>query len=75
MAWLEGIFDRGTKDKARRRWRLLLLDGYGSHITMKFINYCLENKIFIMTYPPHSIHSLQPLDVGIFSPLSTFYSV
>ena len=27
-----------------------------------------------MTYPPHSTHSLQPLDVGIFGPLSTAYS-
>lgn len=27
-----------------------------------------------MTYPPHSTHSLQPLDVGIFGPLSLAYS-
>lgn len=26
-----------------------------------------------MTFPPHSTHSLQPLDVGIFSPLSRAY--
>jgi hypothetical protein len=73
-AWLTTIFDRETKDKARRRWRLLILDGHGSHLTMKFIEYCNTNKILLMTYPPHSTHSLQPLDVGIFSPLSTAYS-
>ena len=27
-----------------------------------------------MKFPSHSTHSLQPLDVGIFSPLSTAYS-
>jgi hypothetical protein len=74
FAWLKDIFDRHTKEKARRRWRLLILDGHGSHITMKFIDYCNDNRILLMTYPPHSTHSLQPLDVGIFSPLSTAYS-
>jgi hypothetical protein len=72
-AWLTNIFDRETKEKARRRWRLLILDGHGSHFTMKFIDYCDANRILLMTYPPHSTHSL-PLDVGIFSPLSTAYS-
>jgi hypothetical protein len=37
---------------------------------MKFFNYYDDNKILLATYPPHSTHSLQPLDVGIFSPLS-----
>jgi hypothetical protein len=27
-----------------------------------------------MTYPPRSTHSLQPLDVGIFGPLSIAYN-
>lgn len=73
-AWLTGVFDRETKDKARRQWRLLFLDGHGSHLTMKFFDYCDDNKILLATYPPHSTHSLQPLDVGIFSPLSHAYS-
>jgi hypothetical protein len=33
VAWLELVFDRFTKEKAGRCWRLLLLDGLGSHIT------------------------------------------
>lgn len=74
LAWVRDIFDRETKAKARRRWRLLFLDGHGSHVTMKFLDYCEANKILMATYPPHSTHSLQPLDVGIFSPLSKAYS-
>ena len=73
-AWLTNIFDRETKEKSQRRWRLLILDGHGSHITMKFINFCDENKILLAIYPPHSTHTLQPLDVSIFGPLSTAYS-
>jgi len=72
-AWLRDVFDRETREKARRRWRLLILDGHGSHVTMKFLNYCDDNKILTITFSPYSTHSLQPLDVGIFSPLSKAY--
>lgn len=30
LAWLRDVFNEETKDKARRRWRLLILDGHGS---------------------------------------------
>lgn len=74
FAWLKDIFDRETKEKAGRRWRLLILDGHGSHLTPKFIDFCDRNRILLAVYPPHSTHSLQPLDVGIFGPLSLAYS-
>src|ERR1700744_6490891 len=73
-SWLVNVFDRETKKKARRRWRLLLLDGHGSHITMRFINYCDSNRILLALYPPHSTHTLQPLDVSLFGPLAKAYS-
>lgn len=74
LAWLEQVFNRYTKEKARRKWRLLILDGHGSHVTMDFINYCDNNKILLAVLPPHSTQTLQPLDVVLFKPLSTAYS-
>ena len=74
LAWLKQVFDRETKAKARRSYRLLILDGHGSHISMAFIKYCDDNKILLAIYPPHSTHTLQPLDVCLFKPLSTAYS-
>ena len=74
LAWLEQVFDRYTKEKARRSYRLLILDGHGSHVTMDFIEYCDQNKILLAIFPPHSTHTLQPLDVVMFKPLSTAYS-
>jgi hypothetical protein len=74
LAWLEQVFDRHTKAKARRGWRLLILDGHGSHVTADFIGYCDTNRILLAIFPPHSTHSLQPLDVVLFSPLSTNYT-
>jgi hypothetical protein len=40
LAWLEQLFNRYTKKKARRSWRLLIVDGHGSYITIAFINFC-----------------------------------
>jgi hypothetical protein len=74
LAWLQQVFDRFTKAKARRKYRLLILDGHGSHVTMDFINYCDQNKILLAVLPPHSTHTLQPLDKVMFKPLSTAYS-
>jgi hypothetical protein len=74
LTWLEQVFERYTAPKARRRWRLLILDGHGSHITRAFINYCDAHKILLMIYPPHSTHTLQPLDVVCFSPLARNYT-
>ena len=73
-SWLVNIFDQEMKTKARRKWRLLIVDGHGSHITMKFIEYCDSNKILLALYPPHSTHTLQPLDVALFGLLLKAYS-
>ena len=74
LAWVEQLFDRLTKVKAKRDFRLLLLDGHGSHITPDFIDYCHRHRILLAIFPPHATHSLQPLDVVLYKPLSTGYS-
>jgi hypothetical protein len=72
--WLINVFDKETKSQAGRGWRLLILDGHGSHVTMRFIEYCDKNRILLAIFPAHSTHTLQPLDVAIFSPLSKAYT-
>jgi hypothetical protein len=74
LSWLKQVFDRYTKEKCRRSWRLLILDGHGSHVTMNFLEYCDQNRILLAIFPPHSTHTLQPLDVVMFKPLSSAYS-
>lgn len=71
---LQSVFDKETRSKARRSWRLLFLDGHGSHLNLRFLDWCQEHKILIACYPPHSTHRLQPLDVSCFAPLATYYS-
>ncbi len=76
LYWLQRVFDQSTRPKARsgRDWRLLWLDGHNSHINMRFLNWCHDNRILVAQYPPHSTHRLQPLDVSCFGALSTRYS-
>ena len=53
--------------------RLLLLDGHSYHCTIEFLDYCLEKHIILGFLLPHITHLLQPLDVGLFGPLTVAY--
>ncbi|KAM0709946.1 hypothetical protein Q7P35_002308 [Cladosporium inversicolor] len=66
--WLTTLFEPETRRNDGKR-RLLLLDGHGSHLTARFIAFCLDRNIDLVVLPPHTSHVLQPLDVGVFSPL------
>ncbi|KAI7705110.1 hypothetical protein KC353_g13077 [Hortaea werneckii] len=72
--WLTGLFEKETAVKAKRSWRLLIVDGHGSHLNMKFLNWCENHRILVVVFPPHSTHRLQPLDVSVFAPLAQHYS-
>lgn len=72
LEWLQH-FDRHTKGRNRGKYRLLILDGHSSYQTFEFVEYCENNAIIPLCLPPHATHVLQPLDVGIFSPLAEAY--
>ena len=67
--WLTTVFDPTTRLADPLLHRLLIMDGHGSHITANVIAYCMEHAIDLLILPPHTSHMLQPLDVGVFSPL------
>lgn len=54
---------------------LLLMDNHESHCTLDAINYCRENGIVVVTFPPHCTHRLQPLDVAVNGPFKRQLSV
>ncbi|KYG42003.1 hypothetical protein M433DRAFT_158411 [Acidomyces richmondensis BFW] len=45
------------------------MDGHSSHITADFIAFYIDNAIDILILPLHCSHTLQPLNVSVFSPL------
>jgi hypothetical protein len=65
LKWLYH-FDKFTAKRTKGKYRMLIFDGHGSHITQDFIDYCWEHHIRPFQLPPHSTHLLQPLDVGGF---------
>jgi hypothetical protein len=53
---------------------MLFIDGYGSYVTLRFLEYCYHNRIIVAVYPPHLTHRLQPLEVSLFASLAVRYS-
>jgi hypothetical protein len=72
--WRPPSFYHNTKPIAGLHRRLLIVDGHNSHVNMRFINYCDQNRIILAILSPHSTHRLQPLDVSVFRPLADYYS-
>jgi hypothetical protein len=70
--WIQH-FNKHTKSRTTGIYRLLILDGHESHISVELQQYCQDNNIITLCMPPHSSHLLQPLDVGCFSPLKASY--
>ena len=63
--WLQ-YWNRLSKKTQRGTYRLLIIDGYESHLSVQFVRYCEMEKIILLCLPPHSTHFLQLLDVVIF---------
>ncbi|XP_065671971.1 uncharacterized protein LOC136089810 [Hydra vulgaris] len=47
---------------------LLLLDNHQSHLSVQLITLCKDNRIVLLSFPPHCSHKLQPLDRSVFGP-------
>lgn len=52
---------------------VLLLDNHDSHLSYAALEFCEENSICVVSFPPHCTHKLQPLDRTIFGPLKAKY--
>jgi hypothetical protein len=73
LIWLTDVFEKHTKDRTKGVYRLLILDGHGSHSTPEFDLFCSEHSIITLCMPLHSSHLLQPLDVSCFAVLKRSY--
>jgi hypothetical protein len=73
LRWLQKIFLPSTFLRIKGKYRLLVLDGHGSHLTPKFDEICYQNDVIPICMPAHSSHLLQPLDVRCFAVLKRAY--
>ncbi len=77
LEWLKH-FEQWSRDRMAdpsKGYRLLILDGHGSHCSLKFQEICYQNRIVLAWFPSHSTHRLQPLDIGMFRPFAMRYSL
>jgi hypothetical protein len=72
LEWLRKIYIPQTQP-ALGEYRLLIMDGHGSHITIDFMYECYINRIICLYIPAHTSHVLQPLDLACFSSVKTRY--
>jgi len=73
MKWLVH-FERFSSSRQVGDHRLLLLDGFGSHCTKQFLDYCDQYKIIVFCLLAHSSHLLQQLDVVVFQPYKHYHA-
>lgn len=53
---------------------LLLLDNHNSHIQIDVIDFCRDNGIILLSFPPHTSHKLQPLDRSVYGPFKKYFN-
>lgn len=53
---------------------LLLLDNHDSHIQIEVIDFCRKNGIVLLSFPPHTPHTLQPLHRSVFGPFKKYFN-
>jgi DDE superfamily endonuclease len=72
FAWLRR-FNKDTRLKSSRR-RLLIANSHSSHVNYGLVRLADQLRTFVLVLPSYTTHRLHPLDIGMFSPLSTAYS-
>lgn len=73
IKWLRKVFILKTTPKDPLKWRLLVIDGHYTYITIDFIWECFSNHIYIIFLPAYTLHMLQPLNVAVFAPLKNAF--
>ena len=53
---------------------VLYLDNHESHISIDVINKVKDNGVTMVTFPPHTSHRLQPLDISVYGPFKAHYN-
>jgi len=73
--WFQEVFEPSTRPaNSIENHRILPLDGHSAHVeNYNFINHAINHNIHLICLPSHATHVLQPLDLGIFGSLSTYY--
>jgi hypothetical protein len=73
LEWLIRVFNPQTRERANRRPRVLICDGFGTHKTLDILEFCFKANILLCRLPSHTSHKTQPCDVAVFASLKAAY--
>jgi len=74
LQWLQHFIDCVKPSNDNKH--LLVLDGHACHSkNLEAIQLARENGIFMISFPVHTTHKLQPLDVAFFKSLKNWYNI
>lgn len=59
---------------SKERPAVLFLDNHDSHVSVEVITAARNAGVHLVTFPPHTSHRLQPLDVAVYGPFKTRYN-
>lgn len=71
LEWLK-FFVRSVRPTVEQKC-LLIVDNHVSHRSLAVLDYASANNVVLLSVPPHCTHRLQPLDVSVYGPLSTYF--
>ena len=57
---------------SKERPIILLLDNHVSHLSIEALEYCKQNGVTVLSFPPQCEHKFQPLDVSVNGPFKTY---
>ena len=66
-------FIKHTKPSKEERV-LLIIDNHESHLSVEKLDLASKAGVVILTFPPHTSHRLQPLDLAVYFPFKAYYN-
>lgn len=66
-------FDHFLKHIPAERPSVLFMDSHASHLSPALLSKAAENDIHLVTFPSHTTHLLQPLDVSVYKSLKSAF--
>jgi len=75
LAWFDQSFGPCSRPaQGITQHQILVLNGHGLHVNnIEFIEHAIANNVHLICLPAYTTHILQPLDIGLFSPLGQYY--
>ena len=75
MNWLCHFASSIPSGVSHENRHLLIFDGHGGHIALQTVEATNTMGIDLLTFPTHTTHKLQRLDVSVFGPFKSYFRV